>query len=319
MKKKSFYQRMKMPISELEEYYRGRRADAYEGNEPVSGMRWRRILHPLLLLGLRISRIMTGEKLCVIKDKHVNKGKPLIYACTHIGGHDVEMAFAAIKSHAYAFWGDPKSMYRRIEGVLLDLNGAICVDSDYKWDRYIGKETAIRLLQQGGSLLIFPEGAWNIIENQVVMPLFSGTVEMAIRAGVEIVPIAMEQYGKKYYVNIGKNMDFDEYDVSRKKEATDQLRDILCTLRWEIWEQYGKALRKDIQKGYARVFLAHFEDYTDEAYTIEDIRNTRYHPKTPSPEEAFAFMRTLIPGNGNAFLLRESARWAEQEQSRKSM
>ncbi len=120
---------------------------------------------------------MTGEKLCIIRDKHMNTGKPLIYACTHIGGHDMEMAFSSIRSHAYAFWGDPKAMYRRIEGVLLDLNGAICVDSDYKQDRYIGKETAIRLLRQGGSLLIFPKGAWNIIENQVVMPLFTGTAK----------------------------------------------------------------------------------------------------------------------------------------------
>lgn len=208
-----------MPIGELEEYYRGRRADAYERNEPVRGIQWRKGMHPLLMLGLHISRMITGEKLCIVKDKHVNTGKSLIYACTHIGNHDIEMAFAAIKSHAYAFWRDPKIMYKRIEGALLDLNGAICVDSDHKQDRYIGKETSIRLLQQGGSLLIFPEGAWNIIANQVVMPLFSGTAEMAIRTGVEIVPIAMEQYGKKYYVNIGKNVYFGEYVMSQKKRS----------------------------------------------------------------------------------------------------
>lgn len=255
MEKKSFYRRMKMSVGELEEYYHGRRADAYEKNELIRGVPWRKSLPSLFKLGLHISRMITGEKRCVIKDKQVNTGKPLIYTCTHIGNHDMEMAFAAIKSHAYAFWGDPKVMYRRIEGVLLNLNGAICVDSDHKQDRYIGKETSIRLLQRGGSLLIFPEGAWNIIENQVVMLLFSGTAEMAIRAGVEIVPIAMEQYDKKYYVNIGPNIDFGKYDVSHKKEASDRLRDILCTLKWEIWERYGAASRKDPAEGYDEIFL----------------------------------------------------------------
>ncbi len=132
---------------------------------------------------------------------------------------------------------------------------------------------------------------------------------MAIHAGVEIVPVAMEQYGKKYYVNIGENIDLGGYDISQRKEATDLLRDILCTLKWEIWERYGKALRKDIPEEYIKMFLAHYENYTYDVYTLEDVRNTRYHPKTPSPEEAFGFMGRLIPGRANAFLLRESRRW----------
>lgn len=304
MDKKNFFQRLKMPLPELEEYYRTCRADAYNNNEPIKGIKWRKRLHFLLILGLRISRLISGEKLCIINDQHTEKGKPLIYACTHIGWSDIEMTFAAIKSHAFMFWGDPGEMYRRVEGFLFAFNGAICCDSGYKNDRFVGKETGIRLLQQGGSLLIYPEGAWNIIENQVVMPLYSGTAEMAIRSGAEIVPIAMEQYNKTYYVNIGKNINLAGYTVSQKKQATEELRDILCTLKWEIWEKYGKALRADIPDGYRETFLAEYEAQTDEAYTLEDVRNTCYHPKMASPEEAFAFMEELVPCRENAFLFR---------------
>lgn len=305
MEKKNFFQRIKMPLPELEEYYRACRANSYENNEPIKGIKWRKRMHFLLILGLRISRLISGEKLCVINDFHTDTGKPLIYACTHIGWSDVEMAFAVIKAHAYAFWGDPGEMYRRSEGFLFYFNGVICCDSGDKDDRYIGKETCIRLLQQGGSLLIYPEGAWNIIENQVVMPLYSGTVEMAIRSGTEIVPIAIEQYNKSYYVNIGENINLEGYTIFQKREAANYLRDILCTLKWEIWEKYGRALRKDIPDGYIDTFLAEYEAQTDEAYTLEDVRNTRYHPKVTSPEEAFAFMEHLVPRWGNAFLFRE--------------
>ena len=118
MKKKNFFQRMKMPLTELEEYYRECRANAYENNDPIKGIKWRQKVHFLLIAGLRISRIISGKKLHIINDQHIDTGKPLIYACTHIGWSDVEMAIAAIKSHAYPFWGDPGEMYRRIVGFL---------------------------------------------------------------------------------------------------------------------------------------------------------------------------------------------------------
>lgn len=305
MKKKNWLRRMKMPLPELETYYRDRRADAYANNALIKGINWRKRIHFLLILGLRIKRIISRDKLYVINDQHIDNGKPIIYACTHIGWKDVEMAFEAIKSHAYLFFGDSKEMYRRVEGFLLELNGVICCDTDNKNDRFIGKETCIRLLQQGGSLMIYPEGAWNIIENQVVMPLYSGTVEMAIRTGTEIVPIAIEQYDKRYYVNIGKNIDISGIALSKKREVTNQLRDVLCTLKWEIWEKYGKASRKDIPNGYINEFMEKYEVQMDDAYTIEDIRNTRYHPKITSPDEAFSFFRDLVPSKNNAFLFRE--------------
>lgn len=302
MDKKNFFQRMKMPLSELEEYYRARRASSYENKEPIKGIGWRKMLHFLLVAGVRINRIISGEKLCIINDWHIDTGKPIIYACTHIGWKDAERAFEAIKAHAYLFWGDPRELYRRMEGFLLYLNGAICCDTGDKNDRHIGKETCIRLLKQGGSLLIYPEGAWNIIENQVVMPLYSGAVEMAIRTGAEIVPIAIEQYDKHYYVNIGENINLKGTTLSQKLEATDRLRDILCTLKWEIWEKRGLALRKNIPNGYINEFLAKFEAQMDDVYTLEDVHNTRYHSKMASPEEAFAFMRHLNPCRENAFL-----------------
>lgn len=311
MDKKSLIQKMKMPIEELEEYHRRQRAISYERNEPIKGIRWRQRLHFLLTLGLGVSRVISREKLCIVQDRHTDVGKPLIYAATHIGWHDVEMTFASIKSHAYALWGDPGEMYRRIEMLLFSFNGAVCCDSAYRDDCRIAKETCIRLLRQGGSLLIYPEGAWNIIENQVVMPLYPGAAEIAIRSGCEIVPVAVEQYDKHYYVNIGGNIDLSGYEISQKREATEYLRDTLCTLKWEIWEKHGKALRKEIPEGYSKTFLAQYETQTDEAYTLEDIRNTRYHPKTASPEEAFSFIYDLRPCRENAFIFRGNMRNTE--------
>lgn len=254
MHKKNFFQRMKMPLPELEEYYRRCREEAFWGNMPIRGMKIRKLIHPLLLLAVRVRRLIARETLHVVNDRHTDTGESPIYAATHIGWSDVEMIYSAIKSHAYIFWGDPHELYRKIEGFFLGLNGAICCDTSSKSDRHIGKETCIRLLNQGGSLLIYPEGAWNITENRVVMPLYTGAVELAIRTGAQIVPIAIEEYEKRYYVNIGGNMNFADYSLDQKQEATDLLRDMLCSLKWEILEKYGKCSRKDIPEGYSDIF-----------------------------------------------------------------
>lgn len=49
---------------------------------------------------------------------------------------------------------------------------------------------------KGRNLRIFPGRAWNISKNQIVMNSFTGTAESAICTKVEIVPVAIEQYGK---------------------------------------------------------------------------------------------------------------------------
>lgn len=81
--------------------------------------------------------------------------------------------------------GDAREIYRTADGIMLWLNGVIFFDTEDKQDRYIAKERSISLLKSGGSLLIYPEGAWNITENEIVMPLYAGTAEMAIKSGAE--------------------------------------------------------------------------------------------------------------------------------------
>ena len=303
--KKSFLRHMTMPLTELEAYYRTRREEQYEKNAPIKGIAWRTFIHPILLFGLAVSRAISKDRLHIVGDCHTNSNKPVIFACTHIGWKDIEMNFAAVKTHAYLFLGDPRDLYRRAEGVLLNLNGVICIDTDNKRDRFIGKETAVRLLEAGGNLLIYPEGAWNVTENQIVMPLFSGTAEIAIRTGSEIIPVATEQYGKDYYVNIGKNISVEGYTLEQKQKLTDDLRDVLCTLKWDIWEKYGADFLENIPDNYFKIFLARFEEQMDEVYTLEDIYITRYHQKVVTPEEAFAHLKEITPSRENAFLWRK--------------
>ena len=191
------------------------------------------------------------------------------------------------------------------DGLMLYLNGVICLDSYDKDDRYIAKQTAISLLRKGGSLMIYPEGAWNITENLPVMPLFAGTAEIAIAANAELVPVAVERYENRFYVIIGENLKCDGYTAEDKKLLTETLHNALVNLKWEIWEYMGLQSRSTIEKGYSKVFVEEIINEKETSYTIQDVYDTKFRVKgVTEPREAFAYLERLEPKKENAFLWR---------------
>lgn len=290
-----------MPLSELEMYCLNQRRIRFEHNIPLSGIKVRRLIHYMLLAVLRLWQLITGISITVLNDDRERTGRLVVYACTHIGWDDIEVAYCALRDPSWLLLGDPRKIYRNFDGFMLWMSGVICFDSTDKKNRFISKETCVELLQQGGNLLIFPEGAWNISKNQIVMKLFTGVVEIAIRTKAEIVPVAIEQYGKKYVAN----NDCFKYEIFQKQLLTDQVRDAMCTLKWEIIEKYAIDNRSNIARNYWDIFWSDIKSQMGDVYCLEDIEVTRYHGKETSPHEAFAYLRKLIPRKENAFLFRE--------------
>lgn len=294
-----------LSMLEYAQYREQLRKHEFETNSRLKGIRRRKLWHGLLWFIVILGRLVNHQKLHIIADRRIHTKKPVIYASTHIGYFDVFMLFEAIKSHCYLFLGDPETVYRTFEGWLADANGIICMNAYSKTDRKIAKETAIRLLQQNGSLLIYPEGAWNVTDNLPVMKLFGGTVEMALKTGAEIVPIAIEQYEKDFYVNIGRNIRYANTPPDTKK-LTDELRDILATLKWEIWESFPQIERSSLSDDYGDIFVKNIMAECSDSYTMEMIEDERYYDRTvTSPKEAYAFIYHLIPCRENAFLIRD--------------
>ena len=291
---------------DLELFLREQRAEKYQNIQEIKVLWWRIPIHYVLIGFLIIIRLFAKRKVIVISDKRKKTKKTVIYACTHIGAHDVESTFEAIRVPCYLFMGDAREIYRTMDGIMLWLNGVIFFDTEDKQDRYIAKERSISLLQSGGSLLIYPEGAWNITENEIVMPLYAGTAEMAIKSGAEIVPMAIERYGERYMVAIGENLSTYNLEVSDKYELTNRLRDELVDLKWMIWEREGIQHRKDIPKGYSDWFFHDVMHCDAATYTYEDVLVTRFRTEEMLEMEAVRkHLDNVVVRKENSFLWRK--------------
>ena len=300
---KSLLQRVFMPLSELEVYYCARRKHRFEQGKKLKHIRLRETFYPVFTTFLTLDRFFRKQTITVFGNQKKYKER-VIFACTHIGENDLENIYEVLHRSCWWFVGDPCVLYKDISGLLLYLNGCILLETMDKDDRHIAYLRALELLKGGGSLMIFPEGARNGSENLPVMPLFQGTAKMAMETNTKIVPIAIEQYDKRFVVNFGTEISPENF--SNSAELTQELWDALAGLKWEIWEREGLFSRDSLPENFNDQFIKIFEKRLQPWDTLESVERTRFHTKAEIEQKnAFTHLDKLIPCWENAFLFRK--------------
>ena len=306
-KKKNLLEKREMAIEELVKYYAEYRIYCYNKGDKLKGIEMRKRLHPIIDLILKIDQVLSKEEIVVISNKSIVKpNESKIFACTHIGGNDIQRTFQVINEPAYLMLGDPGILYKMPIYYGLKLNGVIPLETKNKQDRKIAYNRAIELLNNGGNLLIYPEGAWNVTPNEIVMKIFTGTVRMVKETGVDIIPIAVEQYDNVFYFNVGKNYSIDKNTNLSLTELNEDLRDKLATLKWEIMETQPKLDRAKVTDDYLDIFQSEIVNRCNYGYgfSLEDAISESFHDKNiTKPEEAFAHLQEIEYDINNAFLL----------------
>ena len=297
-----------LPKPEYEDYCREKRLERYEQyGGRVRHLRLHAFAHHILIPLMKADLTLTGRRLHVIRDDRKKTDKPVIFCPTHIGGVDIEMAFEAIKTPCWILLGDPRELYKSLDGMMLQMNGWIPLDVLVKEDRKAAKAQMTALLQKGGNLLLFPEGAQNISPNALVGHLFAGAVELAVTCGAEIVPIAIARDKNDYYCSLGENISYDSCAYEDRFRLADELRDHMAALKWELLEHFPKQTHDELAKtNYDDFVKSILTMNTEYSLTADDIIATQFHPKgITDPSEAFAHLNNLIPCKENAFLFRK--------------
>lgn len=282
--------------------YKQRKSLIVESDANIKGTAIRRKIHPFLRKVLHVKSKICGLTYEIIGDESTEtKDETVIYALTHIGKCDFEMFMEAYDAMFYPLAGDWELSYGTVDDYFLRTNGILYVDTEDKSDRANSAKMMVKLLRQGMSVLIFPEGIWNLSESLPVLGLYSGAVAAAKDAKVSIVPVAIEQREKHFYINIGKKLDVIDLQTD---EGVQILRDTMATLRWKIWERLPIERREDIETGWYKRFVE--ERLQECLYLNRDIVNGRVYrdKRIATAEEVFAFMEKLEVKKETAFLLR---------------
>lgn len=265
----------------------------------IKNVSYHKMIHPFLCGILTIKRILLGQKISIIKNESkIIPNRPVIYAVTHIGRYDFEMVMEGIKKFFYALSGDWELMYGTIDDYFFRANGAIYVDTEDKADRGQTYEYIVAALKQGIPILWCPEGIWNLSDHLPMLNLYSRIVRAAIATDTDIVPIAVDQRGKEFYICIGENVKAK--DLPDDKQIA--LRDIMATLKWEIWENFPVEKRSELPLDYYQNFLRErIREWPQ--FNLDIIKHREYKDKNvTSPDDAFDFLNDIKPTVANLFL-----------------
>lgn len=267
-------------------------------------LKQRKKLHGLILTIYKIKNRLGHLTYEVIKDERSKTDRPIIFAITHIGKFDIEVTSEAIKDHYYLLSGDYEHIQGIIDAPFISLNGVIYFNENVKKDRQMASKKMIEHLKQGGNLMFFPEGTWNVTPNLPMLPCYWGIVDVAKNGNAIIIPVAVDQYDKHFVINIGKNIDMNQYGntVEDKSKAIGDLRDILATLKWEIWEHVEPWKREEMTgHEWEEYVQTRFKEWP--YFSEEYIAGLVYRPKgVVTKDEAYGPIKKLVPNKRNAFL-----------------
>jgi 1-acyl-sn-glycerol-3-phosphate acyltransferase len=245
-----FYQKYAMKQIAL---YKKKKEHYIQTDSRLGGVDFKRRIHPILRKILHVRNKLTGLTFEVIGNtRGINSDEPVIYALTHIGKFDFEIFMDAYNAFCYPIAGDWELMYGEIDDYFLRLNGVMYVDTNDKDDRANTSKAIVKMLKQGIPILIYPEGVWNLTESMPMMKIFPGAIRAAQASNVPIVPVAIEQYGTHFRINMGEKM----WIQGNKQEELTRLRDQMATLQWMNWEYQGAYKRCDIADDYYKNFVA---------------------------------------------------------------
>jgi 1-acyl-sn-glycerol-3-phosphate acyltransferase len=124
----------------------------------------------------------------VVGLENIDTSRPMVYAANHASAIDIPLLYSYLPFqfriiHKKELLGYP------VVGWHLKRSGQICIDQQNP-SRSIGHiRSALKSLKSGMPLAIFPEGGRS--RDGVIMPFMPGAFFLAIKAQVEVVPVAL--------------------------------------------------------------------------------------------------------------------------------
>lgn len=190
----------------------------------------------------RIIATASGVKVRVEGMENLKSDRPYIFAVNHQSQYDI---FALDGYFMVDFrWVAKKELSRiPLVGPAIGLAGTVFIDRSKGRQALKSLAEAAKRIADGTSVVIFPEGTRS--PDGRLQPFKSGAMYLAIKSGVDIVPVAItggfEIMPKNSLltrpgnmrIRVGKPLPAGDYDQKQKQELADILHDKVAALMGE--------------------------------------------------------------------------------------
>ena len=223
--------------------------------------------------------------------------KPVIFVPNHGFHDDVLATLLAARRHAYYVWGSLPLLFNTFDGFASALVGGVCVNRNNKNSRSHSLAKALKAMDYGADLIIYPEGGWNKTSERIVLDLWKGVYDISLAARCEVVPIVhyvrdAEVLDKKNIIHTVVDDPIKLYEMPMD-EALTYLRNVLASWQYKMMERYGQSTREVEMQGFNTAdekWHAHLKERMKGVarYDSNIEKHADYRPKSiVRPEDAF--------------------------------
>lgn len=178
--------------------------------------------------------------------------EPVIWASNHGFKDDILASVLAAQRHAYILFGSLPHFYNTFDGITAWLNGIVMVNRKVPASKKASIVKAVRAINYGVDLIIFPEGGWNKSPNALLIDLWPGIYRIAHETGAKVMPVVhylrnnIASKSNPIHTVIDDPIRID--DLS-ERAALDHIRDVLATWYYLMMEAYGNSTREEALQG----------------------------------------------------------------------
>lgn len=198
---------------------------------------------------------------------------PVIWVANHVFKDDALATLLAMKRHAYFFFGSLPQFYNTFDGITSYLNGVIMLNRKVKGSRKASLDKAIKIIEYGADLMVFPEGGLNKSPNLLLTDLWPGIYRIACETGAQIVPVThyiRDCCHKGEYNPIHTVIDDPiRIDDLSEKAALVYIRDVLATWLYLMMDVWGKTTRQAMLEGEESTIKAWEKELTARVQTLD--------------------------------------------------
>lgn len=236
--------------------------------------------------------------------------EPVIWTSNHAFKDDTLATILAARRHAYILFGSLPQFFNTFDGITAWLNGVVMTNRKVAASRQTSVSKAVRAMNFGADLMIFPEGVWNKSPNALLLDLWPGIYRIACETGAMIIPVV-------HYIRDPNNElkpnpihtvvdDPVRIDNMSEKAALSYVRDILATWLYLMIDVYGKSSRDEALDGATNAVEAWEQQLskrvkTAQRYDTEIEVSADYCPKWKiTPKEVWSTLANtdrIIPDN----------------------
>lgn len=203
--------------------------------------------------------------------KIVLPSEPVIWTANHGFKDDTLASVLAAQRHAYILFGSLPQFYNTFDGVTAWLNGVAMANRKVSASKKVSITKAVRAMNYGADLIVFPEGAWNKSPNALLIDLWPGIYRIACETGAKVVPVVHYLRDNIASKNNPIHTVIDDpirIDDMPERVALDYIRDVLATWYYLMMEIYGSSTREEALNGAATATQAWEQQLQERVNTV---------------------------------------------------